>query len=411
VASARQKSAALGALAPMALGCVLFDASAADARKGSIEGLRETGKSQTIKTSEAAELGRAYLKSGDTVRALEMYRQVLAREPNDIDAMNGMAVCYDRLGQFDVSRAYYEAALGMEPHSPMLLNNYGYSLFLQGEMEGAKRFLGLAAASGDPAVEGASLRILARIDAMAARTQAVHPPRIADVTPSGPRIVRTSNHEQRLMLGGTKAPPQMLAALGAEAAAVAAPITRFTEAEEQAIFVREERLVRAEAVERLAALQLKTIVPQDPVLPSEMQAMLTASRMGLAARETAFAGFAIRDAEPDLPTLPVLPGHALEDSALSLSRRHEAAGRDGPTLAILASGMLVQRTGARQAPAKVMPAAEPLAKKRSFESPFQSDLEALNGFAARLHGQSPTDDNVEESIALLQDLIDRTRSA
>lgn len=412
MAKARQNIAALGALAPVALGCALFDASAAEARKGDIEGLRNSGESQRIKTDEAAELGRAYLKAGDTVRALEMYRQVVARDPNDIDALNGIAVCYDRLGQFDVSRAYYEAALGMEPHSPMLLNNYGYSLFLQGDMDGARRFLGLAAASEDPAIQTASLRVLARIDATAARAPTTRAVQTAEAAPSGPRIVRTSNHEQRLMLGGTQAPPQVAATLSADVAAIAAPVTRFTEAEEQAIFAREEQLVRAEAIQRLAALQLRIAVERDPVLPSEMQAVLEASRMPDAGSDPDFAGFAGPADGSRLPALPPLPGHALADSDLSLSRRDHMAGRDGPTLAILPSGILVQRTGARSAPTKVMPAAEPLAKKRSFQSPFQSDLDVLNGFAARLHGQAPAeDDDLATKLALLQDLIDRTRSA
>ncbi len=406
MAKARQNFAALGALAPVALGCALFDASAADASKGDIEGLRHGGESQKVTSSEAAELGRAYLKGGDTVRALEMYRQVVARDPNNIDAMNGMAVCYDRLGQFEVSRAYYEAALGMEPQSPMLLNNYGYSLFLQGDMEGARRFLGLAAASEDPAVQSASLRILARIDAAAARAPTVRAVQMAEASPVGPRIVRTSNHEQRLMLGGAHAPPQMLASLGAEAAAAVVPVTSFTEAEEQAIFAHEERLVRAEAVQRLATLQAKAAVAPQPILPSEMQAMLTAAQTPSPADATEFAGFA----EPDLEqSLPPLPGHAFEDSADSISRRHHVAGRNGPALAVLPSGILIQRSGARPAPTKALPAAEPLARKRSFNLPFKSDFDALNGFAARMQGQEPED--LAEKLALLEALIDRTRSA
>lgn len=416
---ARQNLAALGALAPVALGCALFDASAADARMAKIDGLRQSGEGQHGKTTEAAELGRAYLKGGDTVRALEQYRQALAGQPDDIDTMNGIAVCYDRLGQFEVSRAYYEAALGMQPQSPMLLNNYGYSLFLQGDLAGARRFLTLAATSGDTAVENAALRLLARIDtatarapaagAMPARTSPAQASRFADADATGPRIVRTSNHEQRLMLGGIKAPPTMLASLGAEAAAVAAPVTRFTEAEEQAIFVQEERLVRAEAVQRLAELQRETAVPSEPILPSEMQAMLAVPRIPAAGDSMDFAGYVTPDT---IGGIAALPGHVVAETDGSVSKQQHLADRNGPRLAILPAGLLVQRSSARPTMASILPAAEPIARKRSFDSPFQSDLEALNGFAARLHGQTQADEGaVAVKLALLQDLIDRTRPA
>lgn len=410
MARARDKLAVLGALTPFALGGALLNGSAADARRTDPQGLRPSGGTEKVSASEAQDLARAALKGGDTVRALELYRQVLARDPNAIDAMNGIAVCYDRLGQFDVSRAYYEAALGLDPQSAPLLNNYGYSLFLQGKLEEARRFLGLAAASEDAAVQASSLRILARIDAAAARAQAETPPLpVADASPASPRIVRTSSHEQRLMLGDAKQPPQMVASLGAEAAAVAAPVTRLSEAEEQAIFAHEERLVRLEALRRLDTLRSKDVAAPHPVVPAQMQAMLTAAQAMPSLQTVEFAAFT---ASPGSADIPVLPGHALDSWAPAESRPQAAARRDGLMLAALPSGLLVQRFGARPAPAQLLPAAEPLARKRSFDAPFLSDLEKLNGFAARLHGQERVDDaDLTAKIALLQDLIDRTRQA
>lgn len=396
-------------MAPVALGCAFFDASAADARRDGIGGFAGSGESRRIETGEAAELGRAYLKGGDTVRALEMYRKVLAREPNHIDAMNGIAICYDRLGQFEVSRAYYEAALGMDPHSPMLLYNYGYSLFLQGDMDGAGRFLGLAAASEDPAVQNASLRLLARIDAAPVRAPAATAPQVA---PSGPRIVRTSNHEQRLVLGGTPASRQLVASLGAETAALVAPLARLSEAEEAAIFAQEEQLVRAAAAQRLAALELPTSVPRDPVLPSEMPAARAASSLPPTGDGEAFAGFIHPSGQNSSSLQSQMPGHVLGDLAPVPSRRHHVAGRDLPMLATQPRGFPAQRAGSGPAPTKIEPAAEPLAKKRNFDAPFRSDFEELNAFAARLHGHPSAEQNdAAARLALLQDLAERTRPA
>jgi hypothetical protein len=149
-----------------------------------------------------------------------MYRQVLAREPNDIDAMNGMAVCYDRLGQFEVSRAYYEAALGMQPQSPMLLNNYGYSLFLQGDMDGAKALPWACGGIGRP---GCPERKPAHpcpdrrcsgpcAEACAAADYGCGSIGAPDRADEQPRAAPDA--------GRPDAPPQMVASLGAEAAAL-----------------------------------------------------------------------------------------------------------------------------------------------------------------------------------------------
>ncbi|MCH8614773.1 LytR C-terminal domain-containing protein [Sphingomonas sp. SM33] len=76
--------------------------------------------------------GQAELRLGNTALALESFRKANRDDPNNIEALAGMAVCYDQMGRFDVSRRYYEAALALEPANTELLALLANSLQAQG---------------------------------------------------------------------------------------------------------------------------------------------------------------------------------------------------------------------------------------------------------------------------------------
>lgn len=69
---------------------------------------------------------------GNIGLALEAFRKALREDPNSIDAMTGVAACYDRMARFDLSRRHYEAALAIAPGDPQLLTAFAASLDLQG---------------------------------------------------------------------------------------------------------------------------------------------------------------------------------------------------------------------------------------------------------------------------------------
>ena len=94
---------------------------------------------------------------GNVGLALEAFRMALRDDPNSIDAMMGVAACYDRMTRFDLSRRQYEAALAIAPGDPTLLTAFAASLDAQGRaVEAAsvrqevKQRLALAAASQPP---------------------------------------------------------------------------------------------------------------------------------------------------------------------------------------------------------------------------------------------------------------------
>src|SRR3546814_8645826 len=75
--------------------------------------------------------GKAQIAAGNASLALDGFRKALRLNPNSIDALNGLGAAYDRMGRFDLSRNYYEQALGLDPDSRITHNNFGYSLALQ----------------------------------------------------------------------------------------------------------------------------------------------------------------------------------------------------------------------------------------------------------------------------------------
>lgn len=393
------------ALAPLLMGASLLAPGAAEARRGEIEGLRMKPSESTASASEAQAMGRFLLKAGDPVKALAQFRQALAADPGSIEALNGMAVCYDRLGRYDVSRSFYEAALGLAPDDPMLLNNYGFSLFLQGDLDGAARYLGMAVASGEPDVQAASLSVLAKIDVARAKARPVATAPVA--LPEGPRVVRTSSYEQRLVLGGAKPAPVAVAALG-EAAVAVVEVASLSAREEQRIAVREAGLAVAEAraeAQAAATAEAEALfaAAPDPAWPEAMRRALALDAIAApsASAPVAFSGFG---GEPPATSSPTLP-YVMETRRI---QTRERVGRRDLKVALLATGVTVQRKAERPQTAKQLPPAEPLAPRRNFDAGFDSDDSRLNSFAARVQG---LDDDVTAKVARLQDLIDRMRSA
>src|SRR5262245_13682247 len=59
--------------------------------------------------------GNAQLALGNVGLAIEAYRKALREQPDSVDAMLGLAACYDRMGRADLSRRHYEMALAVNP--------------------------------------------------------------------------------------------------------------------------------------------------------------------------------------------------------------------------------------------------------------------------------------------------------
>lgn len=83
--------------------------------------------------------GNAQFALGNIGLALEAYRKALREQPGSIDAMVGLAACYDRMGRYDLSRRHYEMALATQPAEPALYVAFAQSLDSQGLASEAAR--------------------------------------------------------------------------------------------------------------------------------------------------------------------------------------------------------------------------------------------------------------------------------
>lgn len=140
---------------------------------------------------------RVALALGNVGTALEAFRKALRQQPDSIEALAGIAACYERMGRYDLSRVNYEAALALAPNNPILLSSFAASLHQQGRFAEAAA-LRAEAAQAD-AAEVASTVQMAQAD-IAPVTIFVPPvaptakpsPAPTPVTPPAPPVARAA---------------------------------------------------------------------------------------------------------------------------------------------------------------------------------------------------------------------------
>jgi hypothetical protein len=99
-----------------------------------------TGGGQSIDLS-SYERGKLHYNAGQFGLAVQHFQSAVSRKPGSIEALNGLAASYDRLGRYDLSARYYERALAADPESTQTLNNIGYSYLLQDRLDLAVAYL------------------------------------------------------------------------------------------------------------------------------------------------------------------------------------------------------------------------------------------------------------------------------
>ena len=355
----------------LAIGFVLADASAVQAHLHLHGALAKpfdavgaiTAAAHADTGEDAYVQGKRLLGLDDTMGALAAFRQALTRAPQSIDALNGVAICYDRLGRPDIARGFYEAGLAIAPDSPALLNNLGYSLYLQGNRDAAVGPLSSAAESVDPAIAASARRTLALI--AAART----PSASVDVSEPAPpaRIEVTSQGEQRLVLGTPARPPANLATLGDDAA-LASVAPAWTAADDRELIAG----VRAE--ERAEVLALA-----DTSAASPRPAAVAPTR----------PVFDIPDVPASWPAAQAPAEGALASITDVIVSGSRIADADAGSTATQAEGLAALARQSVPDPGRIKTLAGQRPRERQPGSAFESDDPHLNAFAARMRGNTP----------------------
>lgn len=104
-----------------------------------------------IKQPEAAtdesmvlnELNLAYDadRVGNFEKAQGYYQRVLARDPNNFEALHRLGILEDKKQNFPAAESYYLSALKLDPSNSDLLSDIGYSYMLQGRDDYGERYL------------------------------------------------------------------------------------------------------------------------------------------------------------------------------------------------------------------------------------------------------------------------------
>ena len=95
-------------------------------------------------SDEDVQAGARHFEAGAFGLAQKSFQAAVEKSPNDPVAWMGLAASYDRLRRFDLADRAYTEAERLEPNSPDLFNNRGYSYLLRGETAKAREFFMVA---------------------------------------------------------------------------------------------------------------------------------------------------------------------------------------------------------------------------------------------------------------------------
>lgn len=83
--------------------------------------------------------GKAYFNEKAYGKAQVAYQRAVELEPQNGEALLGLAACYDRLRRFDLADAVYREAARVVGSRPEYYNNLGYSYMLRGQLQLARQ--------------------------------------------------------------------------------------------------------------------------------------------------------------------------------------------------------------------------------------------------------------------------------
>ncbi|MBC7521190.1 MAG: tetratricopeptide repeat protein [Sandarakinorhabdus sp.] len=431
-------------LSVAAFGLAILDASTGQARTKPIEGVRLPANAIPATSGDSYQDGRALLAAGDAPGAIAAFRVALVNAPQSIDALNGIAVAYDRIGRYDVSRSYYDSALAIDPDAALVLNNLGYSLYLQGQFQAAIPLLQKAAASNDNGARAAGQRVLTMIAARMREitiASADTEVEVAALPAPQARIEVSNNGEQRLVLAAPAPPRELAASLGDDAALVMVAKPWMAK-DDAVVLARAMAAARTEAAaQTVVAANISVLTPapaRGPTAASAHDSPWPMAPSPAAPSPTVQWQATPRPTQP-LPAEPPLTAIL----ANTLVQMPKSARPDGPAVVTL----LLDETPGRAAIPTSAPATMParatattaaadsttawlLAPHRnpvtidavlvaneqrpgSGRTVFDSDDAELNSFAARMQGidQAAAPVSIDEAVARLEALILNLRAA
>lgn len=270
--------------------------------------------------------GNSQLALGNVGLALEAYRKAWREKPDSVEALVGMATCYDRMGRYDLSRHNFEMALAAAPGNAELYSLFAASLDQQGRRDEAARVKSELAARvvAPEAVREApgSVPVLPPPPAPSV-TVALAPPRSAPVAVEKPvaslRLERLSMGEVALV---TKTEPRWEASTVTRTASTAtirferkaaSPVKLLNAARVQGLAARTRSYLAARGFKG-------TVIGDAPVLRGQSVILFAPADQRRAERIAAQFGFALQRQDSAKEGVVVLLGRdAARDRSLRLT--------------------------------------------------------------------------------------------
>ncbi|KKW93084.1 tetratricopeptide repeat protein [Sphingobium chungbukense] len=122
--------------------------------KTGVLSVRPVNEEPTGSTKDALARGDLLFAQGDHALALDAFRKAVRYDPDDVHALNGVAISYAAMGRHDLAREFFELALARAPQDARIYRNFARSLEAQG-LRGEADALMAAARSLVPGSAGA----------------------------------------------------------------------------------------------------------------------------------------------------------------------------------------------------------------------------------------------------------------
>ena len=150
-------------------------------------------------------LAQASLALGNVGLALQQFRQALRAHPGSVDALSGIALCYDRMSRIDLSRRYYQEALALAPGDMRVLREYATALARHGAVTEAQAVISeIALRTKGSAVQWVIEPVATKPETAAPPAEmAASDPLGAQPAPPKARLERLSLGEIALVTNGT----------------------------------------------------------------------------------------------------------------------------------------------------------------------------------------------------------------
>ena len=101
-----------------------------------VTGARSATDDQEV-AARAVELGIAYLRQGDTIRAKENMHKALDVDPRSPEAHASLALVFQHEQEWTLAESHFEKAIALDPKNSAARNNFGAFLYAQGRAEEA----------------------------------------------------------------------------------------------------------------------------------------------------------------------------------------------------------------------------------------------------------------------------------